>query len=71
MTSKNTSFENKEQGSWKAVKSAKWISKEQAQVTFDIDTTLMTNEILFMNLNFFNQHTIDKLYKNRLVLALL
>lgn len=44
MTSKNTSFENKEQGSWKAVKSAKWISKEQAQVTFDIDTTLMTDE---------------------------
>ncbi len=44
MTSKNTSFENKEQGSWKAVKSAKWISKEQAQVTFGIDTTLMTDE---------------------------
>ena len=42
ITSKNTSFESKEVGSWQVKKSGKWISKGRARVVFDVDTTLMT-----------------------------
>ena len=42
ITSKNTSFESKEVGSWQIKKSGKWISKGSARVVFDVDTTLMT-----------------------------
>ncbi len=42
ITSKNTSFESKEVGSWQIKKSGKWISKGRARVVFDVDTTLMT-----------------------------
>ena len=42
ITSKNTSFESKEVGSWQIKKSGKWISKGRARVVFDVDTILMT-----------------------------
>ncbi len=44
ITSENTNYENKEEGSWQVEKSAKWISKGKARVTFDVDTTLMSKE---------------------------
>ena len=43
ITSKNTSFENSEEGSWQVTKSGKWTAKGEATVSFDVDTTLMTN----------------------------
>ena len=42
ITSQKTSYEDKEPGSWQVEKSGKWISKGKARVTFDVDTTLMT-----------------------------
>ena len=44
ITSENTSYEEKAPGSWQVEKSAKWISKGKARVTFDVDTTLMAKE---------------------------
>ena len=43
ITSKNTSFEDNEPGSWQVEKSGKWVSKGKARVIFDVDTMLMTN----------------------------
>ena len=42
ITSEKTSYEENEPGSWQVEKSGKWISKGRARVTFDVDTTLMT-----------------------------
>ena len=44
ITSQKTSFEEKEPGSWQVEKSGKWIAKGKARVTFDVDTTLMTED---------------------------
>ena len=44
ITSHKTSYENKEPGSWQVEKSGKWISKGKARVTFDVNTTLMTED---------------------------
>ena len=44
ITSENVSYEEKVPGSWQVEKSAKWISKSRARVTFDVDTTLMARE---------------------------
>ena len=44
ITSENASYEGKVPGSWQVEKSAKWISKSRARVTFDVDTTLMAKE---------------------------
>ena len=44
ITSQKTSYEDKEPGSWQVEKSAKWIAKGKARVTFDVDTTLMTKD---------------------------
>ena len=44
ITSQKTSYENNEPGSWQVEKSGKWISKGKARVTFDVDTTLMTED---------------------------
>ena len=44
ITSKNTSFEDNEPGSWQVEKSGKWVSKGKARVTFDVDTSLMTED---------------------------
>ena len=44
ITSKNTSYEDKEPGSWQVEKSGKWVSKGKARVTFDVDTSLMTED---------------------------
>ncbi len=44
ITSKKTSYEEKQPGSWQVEKSGKWISKGRARVTFDVDTTLMTED---------------------------
>ena len=44
ITSENASYEEKVPGSWQVEKSAKWISKGKARVTFDVDTTLMAKE---------------------------
>ena len=44
VTSENASYENSEEGSWQVEKSAKWISKGKARVTFDVDTTLMSQK---------------------------
>ena len=44
ITSEKTSYEEKQPGSWQVEKSGKWISKGRARVTFDVDTTLMTED---------------------------
>ena len=44
ITSENVSYEEKVPSSWQVEKSAKWISKGKARVTFDVDTTLMSKE---------------------------
>ena len=44
ITSENTNFAEKAPGSWQIEKSAKWISKGKARITFDVDTTLMAKE---------------------------
>ena len=44
ITSEKTSYEENEPGSWQVEKSGKWISKGRARVTFDVDTTLMTED---------------------------
>lgn len=44
ITSKNTDYDSKEEGSWQVKKSSKWISKGRARVTFDVDTILMTED---------------------------
>ena len=44
ITSKNTSYEDKEPGSWQVEKSGKWVSQGKARVTFDVDTSLMTED---------------------------
>ena len=44
ITSRNTSYEDKEPGSWQVEKSGKWVSKGKARVSFDVDTTLMTED---------------------------
>ena len=38
ITSKNTSFEDNEAGSWQVVKSAKWTGVGEAEVSFDLNT---------------------------------
>ena len=43
ITSRNTNFENKEEGSWKVTKSGYWTNYGEAEVTLDVDTNLMTN----------------------------
>ena len=44
ITSRNTSYEDKEPGSWQVEKSGKWVSKGKTRVTFDVDTSLMTED---------------------------
>ena len=44
ITSEKTSYEENEPGSWQVEKSGKWISKGRARVTFDVNTTLMTED---------------------------
>lgn len=41
ITSENTSYASKEGGSWQVEKSGKWINKEKARITFDVDTIEM------------------------------
>ena len=43
MTSRNTDYEDKEEGSWQVTKSGYWTGYGEAEVTLDLDTTLMTN----------------------------
>ena len=42
ITSENSSYENKDAGSWNIEKSAKWIYKRRARVSFEVDTTVMS-----------------------------
>ena len=41
ITSQNTSYQNKEPGSWQVEKSAKWIEKGMARVSFDVSSVLI------------------------------
>ena len=41
--SENTDFASGEEGSWQVTKSGYWINYGEAEVTFDVDTNLMTN----------------------------
>ena len=43
ITSRNTSYENSEEGSWQVTKSGYWTNYGEAEVTLDVDTTPMTN----------------------------
>ena len=43
VTSRNTNYENKEEGSWQVTKSGYWTGYGEAEVTLDVDTSLMTN----------------------------
>lgn len=43
ITSQNSSYASKEEGSWQVEKSGKWINKGKARITLDVDTSLMTN----------------------------
>ena len=42
ITSENSSYEDKEAGSWQVTKSAEWTAKGEATVTFDVNTVLKT-----------------------------
>ncbi len=42
ITSKKLSYEQKDPGSWNIEKSAEWIQKGKARITFDVDTVLKT-----------------------------
>ena len=44
ITSENSSYEDKEAGSWQVTKSAEWTAKGEATVTFNVDTILKNNE---------------------------
>ena len=44
ITSQNTSYQNKEPGSWQVEKSAKWIEKGTAEVKFDVSSVLMSED---------------------------
>ncbi len=44
ITSKNVSYENKEPGAWNVIKSAKWLERGKAQITFNVDTILKSEE---------------------------
>jgi len=50
--SEQADFSRKEPGAWKVTKSAKWISKDTAEITFDLETVLKTEnkntDILFV-----------------------
>lgn len=52
ITSSKANYEDKESGSWQIEKSAKWIKKGIAEITFDVDTVLKTHnqytDILFV-----------------------
>ncbi len=52
ITSQNTSYENREPGSWRVEKSAKWISRNTARITFDVDTISMSeyeySDVIFL-----------------------
>ena len=41
--SENTDFASGEEGSWQVTKSGYWTNYGEAEVTLDVDTTLMTN----------------------------
>ena len=41
--SENTDFASGEEGSWQVTKSGYWTNYGEAEVTFDVDTNLMTN----------------------------
>ena len=41
--SENTDFASGEEGSWQITKSGYWTNYGEAEVTFDVDTNLMTN----------------------------
>lgn len=41
ITSKNTSYENNEPGSWQLTKSAEWTNLGEATITLDVDTALL------------------------------
>ena len=43
ITSENSSYEDKEAGSWQVTKSAEWTAKGEATVTFDVNTVLKTD----------------------------
>ena len=43
-TFEKLNYSEKESGSWKVEKSAKWTSQGKARITFDIDTILKTEE---------------------------
>ena len=43
ITSQNTDFASGEEGSWQVTKSGYWTNYGEAEVTLDVDTTLMTN----------------------------
>ena len=66
ITSEKTSYEENVPGSWQVEKSGKWISKGRARVTFDVDTTLMTEnkdtDIIFV-LDISGSMSGDKLTK--------
>lgn len=38
LKSNNLNYDSQEEGSWKVEKSAKWVSKNKVQITFDVDT---------------------------------
>ena len=44
ITSQNTSYENKEPGSWQVEKSGKWIEKGIAEVKFNVSSVLMSED---------------------------
>jgi len=43
ITSEHTNYETKEAGSWQVKKSAVWKKKGEAEITFDVDTVMKTN----------------------------
>ncbi len=64
--SENTSFTNNDSGAWKVTKSAKWIGKGKARITFDVDSIVKTKteytDVIFV-LDISESMTGDKLSK--------
>ena len=46
-SSKNLNYEKKDEGSWNLIKSAKWIGRGRARITFNINTNQMLKDNVY------------------------
>lgn len=48
VVSESLNYEEKDPGSWKVNKSAKWIGRGEAEITFDVDTVMKQKKGMWM-----------------------